>query len=425
MPTLNVTLHRKLSKQVNRDTIKQQIDYIAKRAVSGDRSQWSCKKFTVPAPKNHAGAWLYEVELKFERPSRKRIGIQNLPGKVAKLLEVVKESGANTKFNPSPWYVVKHTSDVAILNPVGITSAPADPNAPMNVGDVVNFSKALTLDDIEIPEVLINGTDEEIEAHPAFEGIYDRAAHIRVMFSSIKTMKDTKGMRRNHVILHGLPACAKSSLFMGMQKVLPVGSYLKLNANSTTRAGIEEIFLGKLKVTGVPPIIFNEELEKTLEAILTTWLSILDERAEVRKLNFRTSDQTEARVLCFATANDKLLFDRLMGGRPGHPGAISSRFTKSLYVPRPSWNVMEKILLRDIKRYGGKEDWAPKCIDIAKEMGTNDPRTVLSYLDGGDRLMDGSYKADLLRIGELEKQDKKEFVTLTKEELDGPNSNSD
>lgn len=424
MPTLNVTLHRKLSKQVNTEVIKEQVEYIAKRAVSGDRSQWSYKKIVVPAPKSHAGGWMYEVELKFERRVKQKAGIHRLDEKVSKLLTVVKECAASSRFAQLPWYVVKHTTDVAIKVVAPVTTS-ADPNTPMNVGDVVNFSKALTLDDIEIPEVLINGTDDEIESHPAFEGIYDRAAHIRVMFSSIKTMKDTKGMRRNHVILHGLPACAKSSLFMGMQKVLPVGSYLKLNANSTTRAGIEEIFLGKLKVTGVPPIIFNEELEKTLEAILTTWLSILDERAEVRKLNFRTSDQTEARVLCFATANDKLLFDRLMGGRPGHPGAISSRFTKSLYVPRPSWNVMEKILLRDIKRYGGKEAWAQKCIDIAQTIGTNDPRTVLSYLDGGDRLLDGSYKADLLRINELEKQDKKEFVTLTKEELDGPNSNTD
>jgi MoxR-like ATPase len=219
-------------------------------------------------------------------------------------------------------------------------------------------------------------------------------------------MKDTGGMRRNHVLLHGLPGCAKSSLFKGVQTVVGHGGYLALNANSATRAGIEAIFLRRLKQTGVPPLVFIEEIEKTLEAILTVWLSLMDERAELRKVTNNEANRVETRVLCFGSANDKLLFDKLMGGRPGHPGALSSRFTKPLYVPRPNRDTMRRILLRDIKLYGGNPLWADKALEIADEVGTNDPRIVLAYLDGGERLLNGKYKEDIMAIHKLEQQDK-------------------
>lgn len=269
----------------------------------------------------------------------------------------------------------------------------------------IDFEKAVDLKDLNVPEVLVSGSDSEIESYPEFEGLFDRAAHIRVIFSSLKTMKKTEGMRRNHCLLWGLPACAKSTLFNGVMKVLGPGGYLSINSNSATKAGIEKIFLHHVAQVGLPPILFIEEIEKTQEAILTTWLSIMDDRAEVRKVNFRTAQSADARVLCIATANDKVLLDRLMGGRDNHPGALSSRFTKKLYVPRPNAETMKRILLRDIKLYGGRDEWADKCLEIAGELNTNDPRTVLSFLDGGDRLMDGHYKEDIVKIYQMQQDE--------------------
>lgn len=385
-------------KRVNDEVIKDQVDYIIKRATSGSRSSWSCGKYKIE-PTQDGGQWVWNIVLKFERIiKRGSVEPARLTSEAATIIDVIKAQGTGA----NPWILRKHEVS---WDTKGIASTTVGSAAPSTT-DVVNFTKAIPLSEIDIPEVLIKGSDAEIEAFPAFEGIFGRAAHIRVMLSSIKTMKDTNGLRRNHVLLHGLPGCAKSTLFLAIQKLLPIGSYLTLNANSTTRAGVESIFLDRLRQTGVPPFLFIEEIEKTLEAILTVWLSILDERAEVRKITFHDASKTEARVLCFGTANDKYLFDNLMGGRAGHPGALSSRFTKPLYVPRPDDSVMKKILLRDIKRYGGKEEWADKCIEISKEIKTNDPRIVLSFLDGAERLMDDSYKNDIMTIYQMEKDDK-------------------
>lgn len=417
MSKINVTLVRKNSKRYKSISVRKQIDYIIKRTTSGARSVWKCKTYSTPSPTQVEDGWRYQVVLTFERQvKRKKPNQVRLNTEMGIVIGVLKEVCTLSKFGIHPWYMVHHESDWNGNVPKTVSAVVADPvNIPapdpqsqgMNADDVVDFSKAVPLEEIDIPEVLISGSDDEIENHPAFEGIYGRAAHIRVMFSSIKTMKDTQGQRRNHVILHGLPGCAKSSLFLGMKKILPKGSYLFMNANSATRAGVEAVFLNRLKVTGVPPFMFLEEIEKTLEAILTVWLSILDDRGEVRKITHGEAKRTDARVLCFATANDKVLFDGLMGGRRGHPGALSSRFTKPLYVPRPSWQVMERILLRDIAKFGGKNEWAAKAIEIAQEMKTDDPRIVLSFLDGGDRLMNGAYKQDIMTIHAMENEDRK------------------
>jgi hypothetical protein len=420
MPSFTVTLQRKNGKRVDTGVIQNNLNPIINRSTSGTRSNWTTKPYRVIAPvvPEDDGFYLYKTTITYERRSNRNADNNRLTNEMNAILSVLQESGQSSRFGDYPWTFSgppKTYGFEAIENPK--SDAQPDGGADnVDLSELVDFDRALSLEDIEIPDVLINGTDADIEKHPAFQGIYGRAAHIRVMFSSIKTMKDTGGMRRNHVLLYGLPGCAKSSLFKGVQTVLGHGGFLALNANSATRAGIEAIFLRRLKQTGVPPVVFIEEIEKTLEAVLTVWLSMMDERAEVRKVTNNEASRAETRVLCFATANDKLLLDRLMGGRPGHPGALSSRFTKQLYVPRPSRDMMRRILLRDINLYGGNPLWADKALEIADEVGTNDPRIVLAYLDGGERLLTDKYKEDILTIHRLEKEDlKKEPVEISEE----------
>lgn len=417
MPQVVINLERKNTKRFGNETIQTQLDYLIGRAVAGNRSQWKCEESTINEPERTGSTWTYDVLLSFER--QKSVAPDRLNNELDGILKFLNSAGSGSKFKNFPWTIKGVLPDwkSGELTTIDLPVAETD-----DVNEVIDFNRAVPLDQIEFPDLLLYGSDDEIESHPAFRGIYGRAPYIRVLFSSIKTMKDTNGLRRNHCLLHGKPGTAKTSLFRGMQQVLGVGSYLNINANSATRAGIETIFLRRLKTIGVPPFIFIEEIEKTLEAILTVWLSILDERAEVRKITHHSVDKQEVRSLCFATANDKVLFDRLTGGRPGHPGALSSRFTKPLYVPRPDWNIMKRILLRDIDLYGGQYEWADKCIDIAKEIGTNDPRIVLSLLDGGDRLISGGYKEDIMQIYNMEKTDRRqdrdlEEVSLTVKEF--------
>lgn len=403
-PYISFTLLRRNSQRTNDDTVRKQVDELLQGTLSGDRKMWEVHECQKHAPQHDGEWWNFRFTVTLvRRKGRKEITALSLSSEKRNLMEVLAQKCSSTKFGKYPWEI--KDTNISWEETANITGGDSKTIEEFSVNDIVDFEQALTWDEIKIPDVLINGTDAEIERFPAFNGIFGRAAHIRVIFSSIKTMVDTKGMRRNHCMLWGLPACAKSQLMTGVQAVLGKGAFLSINGNSATKAGIETIFLKRLKETGTPPVCFIEEIEKTLEAILTVWLSILDDRAEVRKVTYHDQAKADARVLVIASANDKVLFDRLMGGRPKHPGAISSRFTKKLYVPRPDEAIMRKILARDIKLYGGKMEWIEPCIEIMRELQTNDPRTVLSLLDGQDRLLTGEYKTDILTIHELEKHD--------------------
>ena len=395
MPAITIRLNRKNTKRVGNDVLRRQLTNIARRVGSGERSKWSAKIGQISEPQESDGLWETSAKLRLVRGGR-TVSVERLEQEKQKIGSVLQQACTSSSLGGYPWEVKEISTDWAA--PATPVNVPPKNEADFNVNSVVNFDRALRLDEITIPSVLVEGTDDEIENYPAFQCVFGRSAHIRIMASSIRTMIATNGMRRNHTLLWGLPGCAKSTLFRCFQKVLPLGSFLNINANSATKAGIEAIFLKRLHETGTPPFLFIEEIEKTLEAILTVWLSIMDDRAEVRKITFTTADQVETRVLCFATANDKELFDRLMGGRPGYPGAISSRFSKSLCVPRPTSSEMRRILLRDIAMYGGKPEWSDKCIELAEHLQVTDPRTVLSFLDGGDRLLTGDYQKDIITV---------------------------
>lgn len=405
MPSFTCTLERKITKRINPETLKEQIEHVADRGTAGIRKAWSYSRFKLAEPEKAGELLLYKIDMKFERGGNS-VTADVLNKEIAAVLEYMQSTGLSSKYKPYPWAVTnivpswKHAAVPILVSPEVVAA-----EETKVVGDIVNFEKALTIEEIEIPDVLVHGSDAEIENHSAFTGIFGRAGHIRLIASAIKRMKDTKGQKRNHILLWGLPGCAKSHILMGWMKVLGVGGYVTVNANSVTRAGVERIFLDRLKETGCPPIFFAEEVEKSIESISNVWLSIMDDRAEVRKVTYHRQERAETPVLMVATANDKVLLDRLHGGRPGYPGALSSRFTKKLYVPRPDVEIMKRILLRDIELYGGDIAWVEPCLDIAGELKTNDPRIVLSLLDGQDRLLDGSYKEDILNIHNMETKD--------------------
>ncbi|HEV7738605.1 MAG TPA: hypothetical protein VGO47_14690, partial [Chlamydiales bacterium] len=204
--------------------------------------------------------------------------------------------------------------------------------------------------------------------------------------------------RRNHVLLYGLPACAKTQILNAVTNLLGSDAVVRLDGTSTTPAGIYKTYFEEFGDRPEPPFVVLEESEKTEEAALRVWLGVLDDRGELRKVNFREQQVRELKVLCLSTANDKDQFDLLMGGTPGKPGALSSRFAHQMYCQRPNEKVLRLILERDIEKNGGSLLWIDKVIELAKQLRTNDPRKVLSFLDGAERLMTGAYQKDILAM---------------------------
>lgn len=454
MAKLAIKLNRKIAKRVSK--IPKQVDWIITRALGGNRGHnWRLVSKNIRGPITLPdGLYQYNVLLVFER-HRGTNNADIIQRQANDIVQFVEQAANNAKFKEFPYNVENHTirddDDVPTTVPaIPRTHAPTplemavrnngtvpgvapvvirpeegdDDNAadltdfnddatplPRNDQDVITFEEAVPLEDVDIPEVLISGTDEEIEAHPAFQGIYGRTSHIRVIASSMKSFKESNGARRNHIVMHGLPACAKSRIMRGFMEMLGgtnAGSFIAINADSTTKAGIETMFLNRLKQTGIPPFVFVEELEKTIEAVLTIWLGMLDDRREIRKINYRQQDVVKTNILCVSTVNDKIAFDRMMGGRPGKPGALSSRFVKQLYVPRPDKDIMRRILQRDIEINGGNQAWVDAAIELSEEIKTNDPRMILGFLDGQDRLLTGEYQKDVIKIYELETKERKE-----------------
>jgi hypothetical protein len=403
-------------------SIDDQMAHILKVALRGARGTswgWTCVRKDKKEDKA-GGVWTGIVTLYFEKTRGRRNDADTVEGQWRKIQEMIAKAGKSSKFNIYSWIITDEdaTDDPAettqALEEVEVPPLPEEEEVngeptgkkikgikrevPPGVHDVCAPSKVVTLDDMRanFPHDLLRGTDEQIEAHEAFKGIYGRGPQIRSVLSSIWSFIESKGERSNHTLLWGLPACAKTAILLGLIKLFGDGAVLRLDSTSTTRAGLEKLIFKELEV--VPPLFVSEEIEKADEQALRIWLGAMDDRHEFRKVNFHMHQVRKVHFLSLATANDKEKFDLMMGGRPGYPGALSSRFVHHLECPRPNETQMRMILKRDIERFGGKVDWIEPCILLAQRMGTDDPRKVLGFLDGGDRLLDGSYQKDQLAI---------------------------
>jgi hypothetical protein len=246
------------------------------------------------------------------------------------------------------------------------------------------------------PELLGPDSDAALAAHPAWRNLYGVNPQIRIILSNIKRAHETNGESRNHGVLFGHAGCGKTTTMFGLEHMFGEGSVLKLDATSTTRAGLEKLFFNDL--TEIPPLVFMEEAEKADPEALKIWLGALDDRGEIRKVNFRVNMLRSVKVLFICSVNNKALFDKMMGSDGSEAGALSSRCVSQVYFPRPSQAVLIQILEKEIREKGGRGEWITPAIHLAEELGVSDPRIVRSYLAGGDRLLDGTYQRDWLAI---------------------------
>ncbi len=232
-----------------------------------------------------------------------------------------------------------------------------------------------------------------------FRGIKERDAHIRLMYASIYNYKSTCGEDRNHTLLYGDPASAKSSLikcFKNWFEEDGVERITMINATTLSKAGLENWLLEKARIKMLPEILWINELEKGNPDDFLCLLTIMDQQGEIQRLNSRIGKQQEAaKVLIWADCNDEQKI------RNWNKEALWSRFNKRWACVRPSRDVMLEILIDNInerkqKGYPSHPGWAKAALDYAYDvMKCDDPREILGLLDGGDKLLDGSYFKDM------------------------------
>jgi len=254
--------------------------------------------------------------------------------------------------------------------------------------------------DIKHLSEIVNGNNTNIVSKLSidkngnyFDHLYDREHQIKIVLSAVETAIDSNFEHRYHCVLWGEPACGKTDILNSLGRMLGEegSAYLKLDGTSTTKAGAEKVLLDT--ETRIPNVLIIEEIEKANEENFKFLLGLLDERSEIRKTTYRDSFQRKLKILCLATVNDMDLFKKRMSG------ALFSRFPNKIYCPRPSKEVLKKILLREVKKANGKEEWVDPAIEFCTtKLKINDPREIIPIcLCGKDSLLDGSYQESIIK----------------------------
>lgn len=419
-------LQRKVGKKTNDDTILEQVSQIIERGLAGARGKtWECTEKKRIAPVQRADGWVFTYELVFQKTSGPRGGEAEYR-QWEDIKAMIIQSGQAARYvnNRSPWLVSdpQNNATNATAAPIAASAETVAEAPPENLADIVsqaseaiatrllggvrevgsNYEAVSAWKDLQIPpEFLGPDSDRALGQHPAWKDLYDLGPQLRVLFNNINRAAETDGDSRNHGVLFGHSGCGKTTTLLSLEKMFGPGAVLRLDATSTTRAGLEKMFFNDLKE--VPPLVFMEEAEKADPEALKIWLGALDDRGEIRKVNFRVNQLRSLKVLFICTVNNKGLFDRMMGSDGSTGGALSSRCVSQIYFPRPSDDTLKQILKKEIDQHGGSMDWIAPALGLAKELGVSDPRVVRHYLAGGDRLLDGSYQRDWKAINQAAK----------------------
>jgi len=256
--------------------------------------------------------------------------------------------------------------------------------------------------EMELPPL----TNEVLEKY--FHRIYDREAHIRIMYDNLCTAVRTKFKTRHHILLKGKPACAKTELFLAFIDWLGDDLIEQIDASTMTKAGFERLLLDKAKDGTLKPILALEEIEKCADENVACLIQLMDARGKIQRVNAHTvrdgETSADCRIMVWGTCNDEGSLRRF------HDGAIWSRFSNKLTCERPDRTLMERILYREVQEIHGKEEWVPVVLDFCYEElkgfsqfaeDYDDPRFARALLSGGDRLLDDGptgYLADFRKV---------------------------
>jgi len=345
-----ITIERKAQRRSNVSITRRQVDEIVDRALAASRGKQFRLSTELPdhiVPVLVEGEWHYSVELEFEHIGR---------GDPAKQFNGVKDAIFKCAGNKGKWSVLGGHNTTG-------------PNLKVfNETDLI--------------------AEVTIERGTHFDHLYGLDPQIDIVLASLQTAKDTNYTKRYHAVLHGKPGCGKSDLLGGVKNMVGVDGCIEFDGTQTTAAGA---IAAIMDADVVPPLLVIEEIEKVPDQAFMWLLSALDGRAEIRKVTARGSYYRKVPFVCVATVNDIDLF------KSRHEGAMASRFSHSIYCPRPNEAILRLILKREIESINGDAAWIEPAIRYCMDVEQNtDPRRVIAVcLTGRNLLLTGKFQSDL------------------------------
>lgn len=246
-----------------------------------------------------------------------------------------------------------------------------------------------------------------------FEHLYGLDAHISRIKRALEGTIATGWKKRLHCVLIGPPGCGKSDIARSIKEAVGAENVLEFDATSTTMAGAQKELAERADSgNGLPRILLVEEIEKADDKSLSWLLSLMDLRGEIRKTTARGKINADTKMICIATVNDVPTFEKLAFG------ALASRFSNKVFFRRPDRELLGRILEREVKAIKGNPEWINLTLDLADEIGTSDPREVISLmLCGRDALITGDFQKEYhwtSAPSETELKEAKEALELRK-----------
>lgn len=394
------TFARVTRKAINREKLKEQLKFISDAATRNRAANWDTEipSRLVNIVETGEGenrrlkytAVVYVVKQRYKDEDAVRARLPNL----TKVLARAARRQKWTLISDEP---VKATADgFEVVNGAGEpTGDPAPRLLTATASGSVEMpgeNKPLIAhvpDDFVLPEL----TDDVLREY--FGRIYDREAHIRIIYDNLKTAVKTNFKTRHHILLKGPPACAKTELFLAFIDWLGDDLIEAVDASTMTKAGLERLLLEKAQAGELKPILVFEEIEKCHPENISCLIQVMDARGKIQRVNANTvrdgNGSADCKIIVWGTCNDE---NELM---KFHSGAIHSRFGIQPECERPDRILMKRILLREVGEIQGKEEWVEPvlefCYDELSKVAKfkdkyNDPRFARSLLAGGDRLLD-------------------------------------
>lgn len=377
MSSDRLTFTRESERRTSDDKLREQLVFIASRAIAGSRGRgWGYEIGPIEA--NNGYRWEFSTWIRFYRtremdPTREEIQRREI-------YEWAAATGHNARFGNNPWKAKIPRPQAQAVD----TGVMSDEQADEDI-DTTDL-----LDDESEPVPL--SSISRIQKGTFYSHLYGLDPQINMLVSAIQAAADSDMSNRFHSLLHGEPGNGKTDILLSTSKLLTTlgVSHLMVDATSMTDAGLRKSFLDEESI--VPDVVMVEEIEKTPENNLRILLGLMDDRATISQHNARRVATRKIPALVLATANDYNLLRRMMYG------ALLSRFSNEIYCPRPDRAILHKILAREIAKVkGGDLAWIEPTLRFCfDERHITDPRMLKRIcLCGKDRLISGEYQRDL------------------------------
>lgn len=289
--TDRLTFTRESERRTSDDKLRDQLEFIATRALSGSRGRgWAYEIGPIEA-QNLLG-WTFSAWIRFYRT--REIDAEREARQREEIHEWACAAGHHARFGNKPWTTAQLGKQAETPNE-GI-SAPND-------------------DDVTVPLSSIS----TINQNGHFDHLYGLDAQIRIMLSAVQAAADSRMRNRFHTLLVGPPGTGKTDILLSTSQLLNemFVSHLLIDATSTTEAGMRKALMDEDAI--LPEVIIVEEIEKAKHSFHLL-LGLMDDRATVTQMNYRRTESRRVPALILASANDYEMLKKT------ESGALLSRF---------------------------------------------------------------------------------------------------